>query len=121
MPAPANTQTELRRSESELNDTEKLILERMKDQQFLTSWHATLLKEKEDNEVFYASEYRFVKVPNPFNFVILEFCILFLQIKYVNHLLLLISKFIFSIYSEILVHHCYRYLKCCWNHCAVPR
>ncbi|KAL3994456.1 hypothetical protein ACH3XW_21805 [Acanthocheilonema viteae] len=59
--APANTQTELQRPVSEYNDIEKLIIEYMKDEQFLTSWHAILLKEKEDSDVFYASEYRFVK------------------------------------------------------------
>ncbi|EFO24597.2 hypothetical protein LOAG_03886 [Loa loa] len=59
--APANAQTELQRSVSEFNDVEKLILEYMKDEQFLTFWHAILLKEKEDSDVFYVSEYRFVK------------------------------------------------------------
>uniref|UniRef100_A0A1I7VC43 BLM10_mid domain-containing protein n=1 Tax=Loa loa TaxID=7209 RepID=A0A1I7VC43_LOALO len=51
--APANAQTELQRSVSEFNDVEKLILEYMKDEQFLTFWHAILLKEKEDSDVFY--------------------------------------------------------------------
>ncbi|KAM3719396.1 Proteasome activator complex subunit [Dirofilaria immitis] len=59
--APANTQTELQRSVSEFNDIEKSILKYMKDEQFLLFWHNILLKEKEDSDVFYASEYRLVK------------------------------------------------------------
>lgn len=80
VPAPANTQTELQRSISEFNDIEKLILGCMKAEQFLIFWHANLLKEKEDSNVFYASEYRFVKVFNS----VLEFHILSLIDKYVN-------------------------------------
>lgn len=78
IPAPANIQ----RSVSEFNNVEKLILEYTKDEQFLIFWHAILLKEKEDSDVFYASEYRFVKVYPAvfqcFDFVLPEFCILFL-------------------------------------------
>uniref|UniRef100_A0A915PT72 Proteasome activator complex subunit 4 C-terminal domain-containing protein n=1 Tax=Setaria digitata TaxID=48799 RepID=A0A915PT72_9BILA len=65
IPAPANTQTELLRSASQFNDVEKLILEYMKNEQFLIFWHTVLLKEKEDSDVFYASEYRFVKSEHP--------------------------------------------------------
>ncbi|VIO93706.1 Uncharacterized protein BM_BM6063 [Brugia malayi] len=59
--APANAQTELQRSMSEFNDVEKLILEYMKDKQFIILWHTILLKEKEDSDVFYAGECRLVK------------------------------------------------------------
>lgn len=60
--APANAQTQLHRPASELNDIEKLILEYMKDEEFLILWRTILLQEKEDSEVFHTSEYRFVKV-----------------------------------------------------------
>ncbi|VDN07657.1 unnamed protein product [Thelazia callipaeda] len=60
--APANKQTVLQRSVSELNEIERSVLEYIQDEQFLVFWHAILLKEKEDSTAFHPSEYRFVKV-----------------------------------------------------------